>query len=76
MEPMSVCELEAGKPRYHVPMFQMMAEMSSEKTMAKPALEPTFKTNSTGSSDTTEKATKPVDVSTPMRFQIPDQTTA
>jgi hypothetical protein len=76
MEPIRVCELEAGKPKYHVPTFQMMAETSSAKTIAKPALEPTFKTNSTGNSETTEKATRPVEVSTPIRFQSPDQTTA
>jgi hypothetical protein len=76
MEPMSVCELEAGRPRYHVSTFQMIAEINSENTMAKPAPEPTFSTSSTGSSATTPKATRPLDVRTPIRFQIPDQTTA
>ncbi len=54
MEPTSVCELDAGKPKYHVPTFHMMAEISSEKTMAKPALDPTFNTNSTGNKETIE----------------------
>ena len=76
MEPTKVCELEAGNPRYQVPKFQMMAEMSSENTIAKPAPEPTFNTNSTGKRDTTEYATKPVDVKTPSRLNKPDQTTA
>jgi hypothetical protein len=37
MEPIRVCELEAGKPRYQVPTFQMMADSSSAMTMAKAA---------------------------------------
>ncbi len=49
IEPMSVCELEAGRPRYQVPRFQKIAETSSEKIMAKPAPEPAFRTSSTGS---------------------------
>jgi hypothetical protein len=39
MEPISVSELDVGKPRYHVPRFRMIAETRSEKTMAKPAAE-------------------------------------
>jgi len=76
MEPMSVCELDAGSPRYHVPRFQMMADSSSEKTIANPAPEPTLMTSSTGSSATMLKATAPEEVSTPIRFHIPDHTTA
>ena len=41
MEPIKVCELEAGRPRYQVPKFQMMAEINSEKIMAKPGAEAT-----------------------------------
>ena len=52
IEPISVCELEAGRPRYHVPTFQRMAETSSAKIMAKPAPEPVFSTSSGGSSAT------------------------
>ena len=73
---MSVCELEAGNPRYQVPTFHMMAETRREKTMAKPADDPMLMTSSTGSSATMPKATAPEEVSTPMRFQMPDQTTA
>ncbi len=76
MEPIRVCELEAGRPRYQVPTFQMMAESSRAKTMAKPAPEPTLSTSSTGSRAITPKATAPVEVSTPIRFQVPDQITA
>ena len=32
-----VCELEAGSPNHQVLRFQMMAAMSSAKTMEKPA---------------------------------------
>ena len=76
IEPMSVCELEAGRPRYHVPRFQMMAETSSAKTIANPAAEPTWSTSSTGSNATMLNATSPLEVSTPMRFQMPDHITA
>ncbi len=54
----------------------MMAEISSAKTMAKPAPDPTLSTSSTGSSASTPNATAPDDVKTPIRFQQPDQTTA
>jgi hypothetical protein len=36
-----VCELDAGRPRYQLPRFQMIAAISSAKTMAKPAELPT-----------------------------------
>jgi hypothetical protein len=48
IEPIRVWELEAGRPRYQVPTFQMMAERRSANTMAKPALEPMLITSSTG----------------------------
>src|SRR5882757_11464158 len=76
MEPIRVCELDAGRPRYHVPTFQMIADNSSEKTIANPAPDPTLITSSTGNNATIPKATAPDDVSTPIRFQQPDQTTA
>jgi len=44
--------------------------------MAKPALEPTCRMSSTGSSETMPKATAPVESSTPNRLNMPDQTTA
>jgi hypothetical protein len=76
IEPIKVCELDAGNPRYQVPRFQMMAEISSANTMANPAPEPTLSTNSTGSNANMPNATVPVETRTPMRFQQPDQTTA
>ena len=38
IEPISVCELDAGRPSYQVPRFQMIAAISSANTIAKPAL--------------------------------------
>src|ERR1700749_4166669 len=71
IEPIRVCELDAGRPRYHVPTFQMIADNSSEKTIAKPAPDPTLITSSTGNNATMPKATAPEEVSTPIRFQQP-----
>ena len=76
MEPIKVCELEAGKPKYQVPRFQIIADSSSEKTMANPAADPTFRINSTGSSASTPNATAPPELNTPSRFQMPPHTTA
>ena len=76
IDPIKVCELEAGNPKYQVPTFQMMAAIRSANTMAKPALEPTCRINSTGSSETMPKATAPEESSTPNRLNMPDQTTA
>src|SRR3984957_20612557 len=76
IDPISVCELEAGSPKYQVPTFQMMAAINSANTMANPAPEPTCRINSTGSSDTMPKATAPDESSTPNRLNMPDQTTA
>ena len=76
IEPISVCELEAGNPNHHVPRFQRMAAVNSANTIAKPALLPTCKISSTGNSETIPNATAPVEVTTPRKFQNPDQTTA
>ena len=40
-EPISVCELDDGSPKYQVPRFQMMAAVSSANTIANPAPLPT-----------------------------------
>jgi hypothetical protein len=76
IDPIRVCELEAGNPKYQVPTFQMMAAIRSANTIAKPALLPTCRISSTGSSDTMPKATAPLESSTPNRLNMPDQTTA
>ena len=54
----------------------MIAAISSANTMAKPALEPTCRISSTGSSETMPKATAPLEISTPSKLKQPDQTTA
>jgi hypothetical protein len=71
-----VWELEAGRPKYQVPRFQRIAATRSAKTMAKPALLPTWRISSTGSNETIPKATAPVDVTTPRKLQKPLQVTA
>src|SRR5580698_7686144 len=76
IEPISVCELDDGNPKYQVPRFQMIAAISSAKTIAKPALLPTCKINSTGNKEMIPKATSPLDAMTPRKFQKPDHTTA
>src|SRR5262245_13027539 len=76
IEPINACELDAGRPKYHVPTFQIMADSKRENTMAKPAADPTFKTSSAGRRETTLNATAPLERSTPIRFQPPDQMTA
>src|ERR1700719_2590955 len=76
IEPIKVCELDAGNPSHQVPRFQMMAAVNSAKTMANPALLPTCRMSSTGSNDTIPKATIPEEATTPKKFQNPLQTTA
>ena len=75
-EPISVCELEAGRPSDQVPRFQRIAAISSANTIAKPAPEPTCRISSTGSSVMMLYATAPLDVRTPRKLKTPDQTTA
>src|SRR5271156_4133731 len=76
IEPISVCELDEGRLKYQVPRFQMIAATSSANTIANPALLPTCRINSTGSSETMPKATAPLESTTPRKFHIPDHTTA
>src|SRR3954469_22180962 len=76
IEPMSVCELDTGSPKYQLPRFHIMAEISSANTMEKPAFDPTCRINSTGSSETIPNATAPLETSTPRKFHRPDQITA
>jgi hypothetical protein len=76
IEPIKVCELEAGRPNHQVPRFHRIAATNNAKTIANPAPEPTCKINSTGSSETMPNATAPVELTTPAKFQKPDQTTA
>src|SRR5580698_9559699 len=76
MEPMSVWELDAGRPNHQVTKYHKIADTSRAKTIEKPAPRPTCRISSTGRSETTAKATAPEDNNTPIKFQIPDLTTA
>src|ERR1051326_1608909 len=76
MEPIIVCEELAGKPSHHVPRFQTIAAISRANIMAKPALPPTCRINSTGSRLSTLKATAPEEAITPRKLNAPDQITA
>src|SRR3954462_8483071 len=76
IEPISVCEEEAGRPKYQVPRFQRIAAISSANTIAKPAMEPTCRISSTGGSETMPKPTAPDESSTPGKLKKPDHITA
>ncbi len=76
IEPISVCEDNAGRPSHQVPRFQMMAAKSKANTIAKPAPEPTCMISSTGKSEMMPKATAPEEISTPRKLKKPDHTTA
>ena len=76
IEPIRVWEEEAGRPNHQVPRFHMMAAIRSANTMAKPALEPTCRISSTGSSETMPNATAPEESSTPRKLKKPDHITA
>ena len=76
MEPIRVCELEAGRPKNQVARFHRIAAISSANTMAKPALLPTWRISSTGSSETMPNATAPEESSTPRKLKKPDHITA
>ena len=76
MEPIRVCELDEGSPKYQVPKFHRMAAISNANTMAKPAPLPTCRISSTGRSETMPNATAPVETNTPAKLKKPDHTTA
>ena len=76
IEPIRVCDDDAGRPSHQVPKFQTMAAINSAKTIAKPALEPTCRMSSTGSNEMMPKATAPVENNTPRKLKRPDHTTA
>ncbi|MNG04405.1 hypothetical protein D3C84_875330 [compost metagenome] len=76
IEPIRVCDDEAGRPSHQVPRFHRIAAISRAKIIAKPADEPTCRINSTGSSAMMPNATAPLDSSTPRKLKNPDQTTA
>src|ERR1700733_14336751 len=65
IDPTSVCELDAGSPRYHVPRFHRTAAISKAKIIEKPEPELTFRISSTGRRVTTANATVPEESNTP-----------
>ncbi|MNT22936.1 hypothetical protein D3C72_1583380 [compost metagenome] len=76
IEPISVCEDDAGKPSHQVPRFHRIAAISRAKIIEKPADEPTCRINSTGSNAMMPNATAPLESNTPRKLKNPDQTTA
>ena len=78
--PISVCELDAGRPKYHVPTFHRMAPTSSARTIARPALGPFATSSSTGRSSMMPIATaippSAAENMTPAKLNRPDKTTA
>src|SRR3974377_872713 len=76
IDPINVCELDAGRPRYHVPRFQIIAAISSANTIANPAELPTCKISSTGRSESMPNATGQLADATPRKWKEPDQRTA
>ena len=69
--------LQVGSDAGFAMVFAMLiAAIKSANTMAKPALLPTCRINSTGSSEMMPNATAPEEVRTPARLNRPDQTTA
>jgi len=76
IDPIRVCELEAGSPFHHVPRFQRIAPTSRAMTMASPSTEPMFTRRSTGKRWMMLKATAVPPRKTPQTLQTPERTTA
>jgi len=76
IEPIRVCELEAGIPKYQVPKFQAMAAASNENTIASPWPVFTLISSSTGSKWTMAYATPTPPSSTPRKLNTPEKNTA
>jgi hypothetical protein len=74
--PINVCELDAGRPKYHVPKFHRIAETRSARTIAIPAPLPLCTRSSAGKSFVMLIATAMPPSATPEKLQIPDQITA
>ena len=77
IEPISVCEDDAGRPSHQVPRFQMIAAISSANTMAKPALRADLQDQlDRQQRDDAEGDRAARTSSTPRKLKKPDQTTA
>jgi hypothetical protein len=79
MLPMSVCELDTGRPMYQVPRFHITPAKSRASTMIRPtrALSAfAWMSRSTGSRLTMPNATPVPPSSTPRKFITPEYNTA
>lgn len=76
IEPMRVCELEAGSPIYHVPKFQMIAAISRESTAHMPNARLEFAILSNGRSFMIPIATHVPPTTTPRKLKNAARRTA
>ncbi|MNI98114.1 hypothetical protein D3C73_1568920 [compost metagenome] len=74
--PISVWELDAGKPKYQVPRFQIIAANSIENTMARPCDEPMLSSRSVGNICTMAYATLRPPSKTPKKLNTAAMITA
>src|SRR5262249_23084585 len=76
IEPISVCELETGRPYHQVARFQMTPERSSDNTITIDRVEALSMSRSTGSRLTMLKATAVPPSRTPRKLHTPEYRTA
>src|SRR5262249_47028285 len=76
IEPISVCELETGRPRHQVARFQITPDNKSEITMTMARLDALSIKRSTGSRLTMLKATAVPPSRTPRKLQTAEYRTA
>ena len=74
--PISVCELDDGRPRYQVPRFHTIAATSSASSIASPAPVPLATSSSSGSRLMMLIATAIPPMNTPRKLHTPDRITA
>ncbi len=72
IEPMSVCELDTGSPKYHVPRFHDTPASNSDSTITSAAPERESTSRSTGSRLTMPKATAVPPRRTPRKLRNPE----
>ena len=76
IEPMRVCELDAGSPIYHVPKFQMIAAIKSDRTTQIPKDIEEFAIFSSGRSFIIPMATPVPPMATQRKLKNAARTTA
>ena len=76
IEPINVCELETGNPRYHVPRFHVTPASNSASTETSAIWLRESTSRSTGRRLTMLKATAVPPRSTPKKLQVPEYKTA